>query len=271
MRVLLLSLAVLCFISCNDDSSSIDLPEAENPVMDVSFNDEEIGEFEKADIKRVFPNIIWVETHNRSEIIQDKERGKVLKVKYPKGSIGSKEGGIEFITRLPSGNEYYLDYYVKFDPNFDFRKGGKLPGIASDDGIFSGGRIPTEEEGGWSSRYMWSSQGEPASLYLYYVDMKTEWGEGTYFNTGFERDKWYRITQYVKLNDINKKNAIIRIWVNENLALEKKDFRLRSGNKGMIDTFCFSTFHGGTTNDWAPNNDSYTFFDSFKITKQKPF
>ena len=266
-------LILLLFTSCSNDSDqpSSGTSEPELPVMDVSFGNEMVGGFENKDVKRLFPNVVWVETHGRSEIVQDEERGKVLRVKYPKGSVGPKQGGIEFITTLPGSNEYYLDFYVKFDSNFDFKEGGKLLGLASDNGIFTGGRIPTEKEGGWSARCVWSSQGKPASLYLYYVDMETEWGEGTYLNTGFEKDKWYRITQHVRLNDIGKKNASVTIWVNEQLAIEKKNFRLRSGSKGAIDTFCFSTFHGGNTAEWAPGNDSYIFFDSFRITKQRPF
>ena len=267
-NILLSYLVLLCFVCCRNP----ELPELEKPVVDVSFNQESIGTFDRNDIKRLFPNVLWAETHDRGEIVEDEERGNVLQVKYPKGSIGPKQGGIEFVVTLPSNKEYYLDYYIKFDSNFDFQKGGKLLGLASDNGLFSGGKIPTEEEGGWSSRTMFGDGRNPFTHYLYYVDMKTVWGESVYFNSPvFERDRWYRITHYVRLNDVNRKNALVRIWVNERLAFEKKGFRLRSGNKGILDTFTFVTFHGGNTIDFAPDNDSYAFFDNIRITKKKPF
>ncbi|HBG26669.1 MAG TPA: hypothetical protein DDX75_06195 [Phycisphaerales bacterium] len=53
-------------------------------------------------------------------------------------------------------------------------------------------------------------------------------------------------------------------------VLSKSDIRFRLGDMGAIDSFLFSTFHGGNTQDWAPDVNSFASFDEFLISKQKP-
>jgi len=33
----------------------------------------------------------------------------------------------------------------------------------------------------------------------------------------------------------------------------------------LVDQFLFSTFHGGSTKDWAPRRDSHARFDDFHV------
>ena len=103
-------------------------------------------------------------------------------------------------------------------------------------------------------------------VYLYYVDMTQTYGESLTLNTKFDKGKWYRVTQHIKINDPDKTNAEITVWVNGKVAAKKQKFRLRLGNKGKIDSFYFSTFHGGNTADWAPRNDCYIYVDNILIT-----
>lgn len=232
-------------------------------LMHVGFDKNAVGIYGDKDVEADFKNIKWVLTKNRAAIVNDTERGNVLQVFYPKGSVGPQEGGIQFVRTLTGSKEYYLDYYLKFDADFDFNKGGKLPGLTSGGDKYTGGVNPTEGDG-WSARYMWTNN--MPDVYLYYIDMAETYGEPIYFNVKFERNRWYRLTQHIKLNDVDKSNAIITIWVNGIIAAEKTDFRLRAGNKGLIDSFYFSTFHGGATTDWAPRNDSYLYIDNIMIT-----
>lgn len=101
----------------------------------------------------------------------------VLQVTYPAGGFGTNSSGSQFYTLWntsdgSSFNSMVLSYEVAFDSNFDFVKGGKLPGLR-------GGPEPDGCSGGlaangsncFSSRLMWrtSGRGEGAWACLPYI------------------------------------------------------------------------------------------------------
>ncbi len=65
----------------------------------------------------------------------DGDVGKVMRVEYPKDSCGSAcgiESGVSIYvnpTQRFTGNESFVYYEVYFPGDFDFVKGGKLPGL----------------------------------------------------------------------------------------------------------------------------------------------
>src|SRR4029434_11179213 len=81
-------------------------------------------------------------------VVSDPAHGNALKIVYPakSGSIACvmdnqcvTEGGLVFRAPLPQGNtiaSVLLSYWLKFDKDFDWVKGGKLPGLC-------GGECPT--------------------------------------------------------------------------------------------------------------------------------
>lgn len=89
----------------------------------------------------------------------------VLQVTYPQGSFSQQTGGVQFynLWNDTTFNSMLLSYEVAFDSNFDWVKGGKLPGLR-------GGLTSTGCSGGnaadgidcFSSRIMWrrSASGE---------------------------------------------------------------------------------------------------------------
>lgn len=264
---LIIFLLSFSLIACGqDDNDQLYKPPtqvATDTVFLVDFKKRNLGEYNDNAVSEDFKNIKWATTLSRATIVNDAERGNVLQVLYPKGSVGPQEGGIQFVRTLSGSREYYLDYYLKFDTNFDFGLGGKLPGLTSGGEKYTGGINPTEGDG-WSARYMWTDN--LPQVYLYYVDMADKYGEAVKFSVKFSRNKWYRLTQRVKINDADVNNAIITVWLDGVKVAEKTNFRLRVGNKGLIDSFYFSTFHGGATPDWAPQNDCYIYFDKIMVT-----
>ncbi len=239
-------------------------------VFQLDFNKASIGKYTKDDLIRDGGEMRWILLGDRAEIIADPKgkSGNVLRVKYPKGTVGPETNGIQFIKNLPPSDEYYLDYYVMFEEGFDFRLGGKLPGLTSGGSTYTGGHHPYNGEG-WSARYMWVKKGE-SLVYFYYVDMKSKYGDIVKLNLNFEPGKWYRLTQRIKLNSDNLANGIMQVWVDGKEVVNNTDVRYRLWGKGMIDSFYFSTFHGGATPEWAPQNDSYALFHSFSVSKTKP-
>lgn len=85
----------------------------------------------------------------------------VLRVTYPQGSFNRQTGGAQFYNLWNStdGSPFQsmmLSYEVAFDEDFDFVKGGKLPGLRG--GLDSNGCAGGSESDGehcWSARLMW--------------------------------------------------------------------------------------------------------------------
>ncbi len=254
--------------ACKSNTPTTNKEVTETPVFSLDFEKNVVGAYTDAKLIADVGNVTWKIVEDKASIVEDAVHGKVLKVKYPKGAVGPKKGGIQFDKPLPKATNYYLDYYVKFGKNFDFALGGKLPGLTSGGEKYTGGIHPDKGEG-WSARYMWREKGA-IILYFYHLDMKHKWGDIVEMNSVFEKEKWYRITQHLKMNTSDKFNGIMEVWVNGKKVVSDTKVRYRLAPLGEIDSFYFSTFHGGNTADWAPKNDSFCYYDNFKVTKNKP-
>lgn len=267
-KIIIPTLLIL-FVSCKQKkATSNNLEESEttadNVIFHLNFEDNSIGEYTSLNLAKDAGEVNWMILKHRAKIEDDSIHNKVLKVKYPKGSIGPREGGIQFEKPIPKSNDYTLEYDIKFDKGFDFRLGGKLPGLTSGGNTFTGGIHPDNGEG-WSTRYMWIENGE-IIIYFYHMDMKHQWGDTVKMNVTFNTGQWYNIKQRIKLNNADKFNGIMETWVDGKKVINDNKVRYRLEPLGEIDTFYFSTFHGGNTKDWAPKHDSYIYFDNFKVT-----
>ena len=112
------------------------------------------------------PNAKVESGEQNAEIVDDPRFGRALRVHYPAGSSsasyareGHPTGGIEFHGQLPgSAHEgLFLSYWLRFDPQFPWVRGGKLPGLCG--GTCPSGGADVTGIGGWSMRYMWRTGG----------------------------------------------------------------------------------------------------------------
>lgn len=233
-------------------------------VLSENFEQAQAGPYGNAELSDDWSGVVSAGLFDRSSVVEDSEQGMTLRVNYPKGGVGPRETGGQFEISIPGAEEYILSYKIKFEQGFDFRLGGKLPGLTSGGGKYTGGIHPENGEG-WSARFMWRDGGT-AEIYLYYIDNKEDWGEqlpleGVVFQPG----QWIELKQRIRINSPDGKDALIQAWVDGRLVMEKSDFRLRLGDQGEIDSLYFSTFHGGNSEEWAPLNDSHVQFDDFHI------
>ena len=98
----------------------------------------------------------------------------VLQVNYPAGSYSHNTGGAQFYSVFPSANttlhlkSMLLSYEVAFDKDFDWVKGGKLPGVrgGSNNSGCSGGEQATGTDC-FSLRLMWRTAGQGEGMYLF--------------------------------------------------------------------------------------------------------
>ncbi|MEM9002365.1 MAG: polysaccharide lyase [Cyanobacteria bacterium P01_F01_bin.86] len=201
------------------------------------------------------------------------ESGEILRVDYPAGSAspsvsraeGVDLGGAQFYADLdlPPQDELRLSYDVRFAEDFDFVKGGKLPGLFGGEGA-SGGNIPDGTDG-FSTRLMWRQDGD-GEVYAY---LPTSEGYGTSIERGawqFEPGDWYRIEQEVKLNHPDRSDGEIRVWVNDELVIEQRNLQFRTVDSLKIDGIFFSTFFGGGDSSWSTPEDTHIDFANFEVT-----
>jgi hypothetical protein len=198
-----------------------------------------------------------------------------MRVDYPKGSYdpsavrtsGAPLGGAQFRTRfdrmdIAAANEIGVRYRVALQDNFQFVRGGKLPGLYAGTAN-TGGRVPNGTDG-YSLRFVWQAQGLGAlSVYL---PTSGKWG--SVFGLGnwrFYPGRDIDLALYIKLNTPGQSDGVIAAWANDALVAYAPDIVFRTVDTLGIDGFYFSTFFGGGTADWATPVKTASIFSGMEI------
>jgi hypothetical protein len=196
-----------------------------------------------------------------------------MRVIYPQGGVGPGQTGIQWPTVTASTyEELYLRYYVYFEAGFDFKIGGKLPGLMSAGHAMMGGYVP-DGTNAWLMRFMWREGGK-AEVYSLLPPSKFNkfaYSYDVHLDFAFATGKWYCIEQYIKLNSIGSENGKLKVWIDGVNLLDRGDvlYRTADNENVRIGGFYFSTFHGGDTKAWAPSVDSYARFDAIALSKER--
>lgn len=218
-------------------------------------------------------------------VSEDPERGFVplsgdaLRVRFKKGKNLGLDLRYGFRNKLGfEPEEVYFRYYLRlgssWSPDTD---GGKLPGFGGTYGKAGWGLRQSSGYDGWSLRGLFSVMASasnpmagstPIGTYAYHADMASESGDNLNWSLGrlaaLQRNRWYCIEQYLKLNKPGQKNGILRAWVDGRLAYEKTDLRLRKTSELKIETIWFNIYHGGTA---PPPRDMDVYIDNVVIAK----
>jgi hypothetical protein len=161
-------------------------------------------------------------------------------------------------------SELYARYYLRFDDSWKTIKGGgKLPGAAGKYGKGGWGGRRSNGKNGWSARMTFkrSWAGDDyvdIGYYTYYADMPKKYGSNMRWNIDnrgtLEKNRWYCIETYVRLNTPGEHDGILRGWVDGYLAMEKDDIMFRTIPDLRVEEFWLAVFYGG---GWrAPKNMS---------------
>ncbi|ORX81950.1 hypothetical protein K493DRAFT_320547 [Basidiobolus meristosporus CBS 931.73] len=216
----------------------------------------------------------------------DGNDGEVLRVFYPKGSrtptSPGKQGGFGFYAEpLALNQEATLQYKVYFPKDFDFVKGGKLPGFYG-----GGSECPNGKNNRqcMTTRYMWRTHGY-GEVYAYLpYDQNPEYchipphsicnhrygdslGRGSF---QFARGKWNTIRQSLRMNDVGKQNGLIQVWFNGKLVINYDKAVLRRSDDERIIGLVFHTFFGGSTPAYRTPKSQYSYFKDFEIYNYIP-
>lgn len=181
---------------------------------------------------------------------------------------GVKEGGAQWLGQLPSGpaDRAFLRYYVRFARDFEFVKGGKLPGFYGGTQI-SGGKIP-DGTNGFSTRFMWRTGGQ-GEVYAYMPSSQrfgTSLGRGSF---GFRPGQWHCIEQELVLNTPGALDGEVRVWLDGEPVFEQGALLFRTVPELRIEGLYFSTFFGGGDPSWAPPRDTHADFAAFVIAGER--
>lgn len=196
-----------------------------------------------------------------------------LRVLYPEGTSSPSDngqGGAGFYAKIAglSGAEHAcLQYKVRFEPGFDFVKGGKLPGLYG--GTAPSGGDDVSGEDGFSMRFMWREDGQ-GELYEYVVGMDEDYGQSVgrgmwTFATG----EWVTIEQEIILNDPDEKNGVARVWINGEPILEQRNIVYRTRSDIFVDGLMFSSFFGGNGKEWRTPRDQFADFADFRFYRNR--
>jgi hypothetical protein len=200
--------------------------------------------------------------------IVDEDGNRFLRITYVGGAYGPDDGGVQF--KVPVGvayDELYLAYRIRFAANFDFVKGGKVPGLV-------GGTAPTgcvSDNGGFSARGMWRTSGA-AVQYVYYPEKVNTCGDDFAYAVGataitFSPGVWHTVEHHVRMNTAGQHDGILEAWFDGQQVLSNSAFLYRiAGATFGIDTLYFSTFFGGGDATWAPAADQVADFDDFAVS-----
>lgn len=175
-------------------------------------------------------------------------------------------------------DEAYVRYYLRFGEDWLPTDGGKLPGISGTYGVAGWGGRPVDGTDGWSARGTYRTvipDGNPLARhsaignYVYHADMAGEFGDVDLWLDGcaglLDKNRWYSVETYVKLNTPGQNDGIIRGWVDGRLAYERSDWRWRDVDTLKVEQIWMNFYHGGTA---VPPENIHLYIDNVVIASE---
>lgn len=205
--------------------------------------------------------------------------GRALKVTVASGSVLGLNAHYRFDQLLGEEPEsMYFRYYLRLGDNWDPTvDGGKLPGFAGTYNRGGWGGRKSDGRNGWSARGAFfrvrgrsvESEYRNIGSYVYSADMPQQYGSTWGWSMGrggtLEKNRWYSIEQFVRLNTPGKSDGVLRAWVDGELAFEKVDIRYRDVADLKIEVLWMNVYHGGTS---PAVSDLSLYIDNLVIARE---
>ena len=124
---------------------------------------------------------------------------------------------------------------------------------------------------------MWRKGGNAVQL-IYFMGQHSEYGDDFKWDLGgkisqaqFTTGVWHRIVNKVSMNTVKtpgkgEKDGRVQAWLDGELVLDVDTLRLRDYDTLHVDKFYLSTFHGGSSAEWAPTHDCFIRYDNFTVS-----
>ena len=200
--------------------------------------------------------------------------GAALQIRIREGE--NTGTGLSFFPRTVLGEdpeELYLRYYLRFGSTWNHVQNGKLPGFGGTHDVAGWGAKPSNGSNGWSAR---GKFGEPCSndkinvgTYYYHADMDGTYGDSIGWTNGctngLNRNQWYAIEYYIKLNTPGSSDGILRGWIDGQMVMEKTGLRFDDTGDFRIERVWMNVYHGGAK--VAPQ-EMHLFIDDVVISQE---
>ncbi|GAA2690798.1 hypothetical protein GCM10010428_66720 [Actinosynnema pretiosum subsp. pretiosum] len=201
--------------------------------------------------------------------------GKSLRVLYPKGKIGPADSGAQAPFALEPAREYWVRQWVRFSPDFSWgttEYGGKI-GIGLGGGKACSGGQACDGTNGFTSRFTWRTGGR-ASLYVYHMGKEGQYGDAIDLRLDgapvhYPLGRWVELKQRVRVNTVANgvanPDGAVEVWFDGRKAGERAGLRFVT-NADLVDRAYFSSFFGGATESFAPQRDSWIWYDDVRVS-----
>ncbi len=214
-------------------------------------------------------------------IVADGRGGKAVRTVLRAGTTHSlptanDNGNNLFITLPGTYDQACMSYDIRFDSNFDWSLGGKLPGL---EGVAPGTSVAAPTGGnqtdfGWSGRmmwlgpaaYKWAGPLNMAVSYMYHPGQAGTYGDNVRWNTAFVAGTWHTVKQCHTMNTVGRADGVLTAWIDGTKVVDQTDYVYRTRDNVHITHIVFSIFRGGNTINWAGNRDSTIDIDNIAIT-----
>mgnify|MGYP001039440228 CR=1 FL=1 len=192
------------------------------------------------------------ESHNQA--------GNALRVHFPQGSQSRNDNGMQWQLKMPSfETSTCVSYWLKFDSQFEYGKGGKLPGVASVSG-------PADQN--WKSYLAWKSDGK---LVIDVADASGYRSLPLSFEAEqakLKRDKWQSIQTCYGIDKAGIKEGFVEVWLDGERvgAVPGVRFARQAKESGPIDRILVNAYHESSPSD-PIRTDAYAWFDELAVTR----
>ncbi len=173
--------------------------------------------------------------------------------------------------------QLYFRYYLRLGNGWQPTDGGKLPGFAGTYNKAGWGGRAIDGYNGWSARGAYFLQASPNSKfdgtvplgnYVYHLDGNSDYGETISWNSALsllQKNRWYAIEQYLKLNDPGQANGQLAVWLDGRKIFDKTDLRFRKTTQLKIESLWLNFYHGGIN---KPESTYYVYIDNLVIASE---
>ncbi|ADY52056.1 hypothetical protein Pedsa_1495 [Pseudopedobacter saltans DSM 12145] len=196
------------------------------------------------------------------------------RIRIPANSLSN--GNIVNID-VSDGTEYELSFKVRFGPNFDWSRGGKV-GFGFHIGNGFTGCNKADDGTGGTARLMWynpngtktnNSNDQPYFRpYVYYKDMPENCGNtfGKQSKT-LAKNTWYTVKIRVKSNTGSSTNGSVLYQIDGVTLLSQSIRWTTNDSYAKIKSITFHTFRGGSDEYWQSSTDGLIYYDDLTYTR----
>jgi hypothetical protein len=134
-----------------------------------------------------------------------------------------------------------LSYHVLLPADFEFHRGGVLPGIAGTDGA--------EQGDSFLARLAWRAKTGGGVTVRVTENGTTRASLAERQTFDLPRGRWVKIEQEVVVNTPRSSDGILRVWIDGSLALERTDISYRSQSAVTVAGVSVDVFRGSGPDD----------------------